>query len=63
MRRYYYELVNPGPGEVGSVDTTKEPDEIAEYLEQWHKGNLLCVYHESDTEDGTPFIMDYEKEE
>jgi hypothetical protein len=63
MRRYYFELVNPGPGEVGTIDTTKESDEIEEYLKQWYSNDLLCVYHESDTEDGISFIIDYQKED
>lgn len=56
---YYYELEDTscGPFEYRSSGDAK----TINFLKETYKDVLLCVYTESDTPDGTPFIMLYDK--
>jgi len=51
---YYYELENGS----GKIDAENDIAAITQ-LTQRHQ-DLLCIYQENDTEDGTPFIIVYE---
>jgi len=51
---YYYEL----SGGNGRIDAENDVAAVASLTQRYP--NLLCIYKESDTEDGTPFIMVYE---
>lgn len=57
MITFYYET-DRGHGE----NDFHSPNEAVTYYQNKFGAALMCVYHENDTEDGTPFIMDYERE-
>jgi hypothetical protein len=55
MTIYYYETF-ASHGEIKAVDDSAALKHLAEQFGV----NLMCVYKESDTPDGTPFIMLYD---
>jgi hypothetical protein len=64
---YYYELheetqvrnaQNKGHGE---IQAENDAAAVAHLLQQFER-ELLCVYKENDTKDGTPFIIIYENQ-
>jgi len=59
MRTYYFELDNTigGPYRFQVESDTEAVERVK------GKKNLLILYRESDTEDGTPFVTLWEKEE
>jgi hypothetical protein len=50
---YYYELKN-GSGKINAKNDIVAITSITQRFQ-----DLLCIYKESDTEDGTPFIIIY----
>ena len=60
MITYYYEFVYDVGG-CGHFQQKSDEDAL-EFVKDWiNKGWLMCLYKESETDNGLPFIMLWEK--
>ena len=60
---FYYELESCGNNNPWAVvDQSIKRHDIVSMLLRGHGKDLLTIYHESNTSDGMPFVMVYERD-